>query len=134
MYSPLRRGTLLICTPVVDDPDKKHLFVLLTDPCGKKGNVLLVSLSSWKDDGTDDPACVLEPSRSGHRFIVKKSFVRYSRLRIEVADKLGNGVNSGRMSPMEPMPIGDFQRIIDGVFTSRHSEPRFKNFLKLAIR
>lgn len=51
LFLPLRRATLLVPSGPDNDPDRKHLFVLLTDPVddatGVK-SVLMVSLFSIK--------------------------------------------------------------------------------------
>lgn len=73
------------------NPNLKHLFVVCTDIDGD-GNVLLASVSSWKND-LCDPACRL-PSGC-HEFITKDSYVLYRKSRIEKATVIENGIRKG---------------------------------------
>ncbi len=67
------------------DPDRMHLFVVLTDPlCNFDDGirkVLLVSLSSIHDDLYHDSACILEPGE--HPFVKRDSYVVYQKARID---------------------------------------------------
>ena len=82
--TPYRRGTILVPSGPVHDPDKKHLFVVLTDPCPTAGDVLMVNVSTIRHG--HDPACKL--FAGDHPFIRRDSFVEYVRARIEAAGKL----------------------------------------------
>jgi hypothetical protein len=66
LYQPAKKGTLLIPSGTYDNPEKKHLFVILTE-ASPAGDHLLVSISSIKHEVRHDPAC--EISVGEHRFI-----------------------------------------------------------------
>ncbi len=77
LFVPFKRATLLIPSGPVNDPDRKHLFVLLTDPIeapdfnGKQ--VLLVNIASVPKSLPYDSTCILQPGV--HRFIKHESYV-----------------------------------------------------------
>lgn len=89
LFLPLRRATLLVPSGPENDPDRKHLFILLTDPADDGSGVkavLMVSLSSIKQGLPYDASCILYPG--DHPFVKKESFVVYQKARIEEADKV----------------------------------------------
>ena len=69
MFIPFRRASLLIPSGPTHDPQRRHLFIVLTDPFDDTGNgvsrVLLVSLASVRD--SCDRTCILKPG--DHPFI-----------------------------------------------------------------
>ena len=75
MFLPYPGATLLIPSGPEHDPDRMHLFVVLTNPFDDRGDgvqrVLLVSLSTVHDHKNHDPACVLEAGE--HRFVKHES-------------------------------------------------------------
>ena len=61
-FLPLRRATLLIPSGPRTDPNRKHLFILLTDPtvdAAGRSFVLMVSLSTVRAGVPHDPTCIL---------------------------------------------------------------------------
>lgn len=134
VFLPLRRATLLIPSGPAADPDRKHLFILLTDPCSDEAGrncVLMVSLSSIKSGLHHDPACILYAG--DHPFIKKTSFVVYGKARLEIVDKVLNGVKRGLLVPQEPMDGAVFARICKGLEESRHMSPKLRAFYLKAI-
>jgi hypothetical protein len=133
LFLPLRRATLLKPSGPARDPNRQHLFVLLTDPIdtgtGAKA-VLMVSLSSVQPGLPYDPACRLYPG--DHAFVTRDSFVVYQRARIEEAEKLLRGVNEGRLLPQAPMDSAVFARICKGLEDSRLTPPKVLRFYRAA--
>ena len=129
LYLPLRRGTLLIPSGPPDDPERKHLFVILTDPVVDENDgtqrVLLVSISSVRSR-YDDSTCILR--RGDHPFIRHESFVDYREARIELVDALRRGVQNGVLVPQESIETSVFSRICTGLQNSPHTAPRFLKF------
>lgn len=134
LFLPLRRATLLIPSGPEGDLSKKHLFVLLTDPCpevdGGEKSVLLVSLSTVRDKIPHDGSCLLHPG--DHPFVKTISYVVYQRARIETANKLLEGVKQGLLVPQDSIDPGVFARICRGLEKSRLSPPKFLNFYRKA--
>lgn len=128
LFLPLRRATLLIPSGPEGDQDRKHLFILLTDPADADGKkcVLLVSISSVREGVPHDATCILHPG--DHPFVKRASFVVYQRARIETADKLLRGVKSGELVPQDPMESGVFARVFMGLEESRLTPPRVLRF------
>ena len=77
-YLPAKGSALLIPSGTVSNPDGKHLFVVLTNPCAA-GQHLLVSVSSVKPGRAHDSTCLLEAAE--HPFIEQQSYVFYARPR-----------------------------------------------------
>lgn len=126
MFLPNRKATLLVPSGPLHDPDRKHLFILLSDPVTEEEVVLMVSISSVKPNRWHDDACMISPGE--HPFIVKESFVDYSSCRIEPGEKLLNGVYKGFFVPRDPMPQSVFERICCGVMVSRRTPKDMKRF------
>jgi hypothetical protein len=75
-YAPSKGCTLLIPSGTTLNPDSKHLFVVLTNPCAG-GQHLLTSITSMKPNRPYDPTCVLEAGE--HPFLDHQSYVFYAR-------------------------------------------------------
>lgn len=73
-YSAGKGKTLLIASGIHRDPDRKHLFITLTNSC-PDGNHLLVPVCSVVPGRHYDPACEIAPGE--HEFIKKASYVEY---------------------------------------------------------
>lgn len=129
MFLPNRKASLLVPSGPDHDPDRKHLFIVLSDPVTDEYVVLLVSISSVKENRWNDPSCLLYPGE--HPFITKNSFVDYSSARIEPADKLLRGVQSGQLIAQSPVSQEIFERICAGVMASRRTPRHIKRFFLL---
>lgn len=129
LFLPLKRATLLIPSGPDNDLNRKHLFILLTDPyddgSGTK-EVLLVSLSTIKAHIPHDATCILYPG--DHPFVKHESFVVYQRSRIEDANKVLKGVKDGKLIPQVPMDSSVFARICQGLENSRLTPVRILKF------
>lgn len=129
LFVPFRRATLLVPSGPQQNPDQKHLFILLTDPvpsaAGGK-DVLLVGVSSVRQGQYHDPACLLYPG--DHPFLVRQSFVNYRMARIEDAQKLVNGVKQGVLTPRDTLAGEIFARVCYGLEQSQHTAPKILAF------
>lgn len=126
LFIPAKRATALIPSGPQHDPDRLHLFILLTDPVTAEKLVLIVSVSSIKDGVWHDTTCILEVG--DHPFITRRSWVNYWTSRIEPAEKLTNGVHRGVLIPQDMVESHIFQRICKGMFESDHCKPKFRDF------
>ena len=130
MFLPYPGATLLMPSGPEDDPDRMHLFVVLTNPFDDMGDgiqkVLLVSFSSIRDYYTHDPACVLNPG--DHPFVKHESFVVYKRAIIVEANKLIEGVRKNVFSSHTPMSESVLSKIRQGLESSEHITPRVLRF------
>jgi len=129
LFLPLRRATLLVPSGPESDPDRKHLFILLTDPADAGAGVkavLMVSLSSIKQGVPHDASCILYPG--DHPFVKRESFVVYQKARIEDADKVLRGVKDGKLVPQDPIDSAVFARICKGLEESRLTPPKVLRF------
>ena len=132
LFVPVRRATLLVPSGPHHDPDRKHLFILLTDPQPPDQLTLLVSVSSVPGNLPHDSTCLLYSG--DHGFIRHPSYVNYARSRIEPAQKLLDGVHSGVLVPQGALDTGIFARVCQGLLESRHTAPKIRNFFNSAQR
>lgn len=84
-YIAARGDTLLIPSGPANDPDRKHLFVILTPACADKQH-LLIPISSIKEKVFHDPACVIAAGE--HPFIKVPSYAAYKLAQTLRADLL----------------------------------------------
>jgi hypothetical protein len=133
LFVPFKRATLLIPSGPEHDPDRKHLFVLLTDPIKSPGfqdkQVLLVNIATVPAPLPYDATCIIQPAE--HRFIKHESYVFYAKARIEAANALLRGVKSGQLIPHDIMDQTLVQRISDGLLQSPHTSPKILRFYAL---
>jgi len=128
LFLPYRKATLLMPSGPEHDPDRMHLFIVLTDPITGKKLVLIASLSSIYDGVPYDRTCILEAGE--HQFIRHRSYIDYSKLTIVEAGKLSKGVQTGVFSNKGPMSEDIVNRIVDGVFVSKRTPREAKVFLQ----
>jgi len=129
MFLPNRKASILVPSGPPHDPDRKHLFIVVSDPVTDEHLVLLVSISSVKPNIWNDESCLLY--KGEHPFITKDSFVDYGYARIESAEKLLRGVESGKLVPHDPVSDDVFQRICQGLMASRRTPMDIKRFFLL---
>ncbi len=93
LFVPYRRATLLIPSGPAHDPDRKHLFIVLTDPAQvleyTEKYSLLVGVASVQTDLPHDPTCLLDAG--DHEFIRHKSYVHYARALTEPSQGSSTG-------------------------------------------
>ena len=134
LFLPLRRATILIPSGPEGDQERKHLFILLTDPY-KNANMddscaLMVSLSTIRIGVPYDPTCILY--EGDHPFIKHESYVFYQKARLENAVKILRGVKSGQLIPQDPIDQGVFARVCKGLQESRLTPPKYLDFYQKA--
>ena len=136
LFVPFKRATLLIPSGPTNDPERKHLFVLLTDPIEASGfdekQVLLVNIASVPNGLPYDATCIIQPGE--HRFIKHESYVFYAKARIEAANALLRGVKSGQLIPHEIIDQALVKRICDGLQQSPHTTPKILYFYALTTQ
>lgn len=131
MFTVVRRATLLFPSPSARDKDGKHLFIILTDPCGPANQVLMVGVATLRDKGCDT-TCVLKPG--AHEFIKVESYIAYSFCRVEFADKLTAGVQKGAFVGKELLDEEIFGRVLTGLRKSRSTKPFAIQFIDECAR
>jgi hypothetical protein len=133
VFQLVRRATLLIPSGPAHDLDRKHLFILLTDPVadpfnGGKNSILLTSLSTLDTALPNDPTCILHPG--DHPFVVRDSYVSYRDSRIVETAKIINGVETGVFVVKDLMDSRIVDRICDGL-TSHQTPEKIKRFFRM---
>jgi hypothetical protein len=124
LFIPLRQTTLHIPgTGPERDPERGHLFIVLTSPNVEK-QVLATSVSSYYP--RCDHTCILE---SGcHKFIKRKSFVLYAQASTFPAEKIIQRVQDGEIRYMGLIEETIFEKICDGLLDSPHTSPHIRAF------
>ena len=136
LFVPFRRATLLVPSGATRDPDQKHLLILLTDPAkifdyeGKHS--LLVGVTTIHAGIPHDPACELYAG--DHPFIKHKSFVYYAEARIEISQKLIDGVKRGIFSDQGMLAEDIFARVCHGLTLSRSTTPKVLAFYEVVVK
>ena len=134
LFVPFRRATLLIPTGAAQDPERKHLFIVLTDPAQvldfDEKHSLIVGVFSINPELPHDPACQLHAG--DHAFIRHKSYVHYARARIEPSQNILNGVRKGLLLPKAMLKEEIFARVCKGLVESRFTPPIVASFYRAA--
>jgi len=129
-----RRATVLMMSGPRHDPDRKHLFVLLTNPCLIENSVLMVVISSRRPNY--DPSCELNVG--DHEFVRHPSFVEYAHGRIQLVAGLERGLRDGTLHEKAEFAAAIFQRICAGLvaspFTAKRLITYYQNQLKAMLR
>lgn len=128
MFFVVKRASLLIPSGPTHDPDRKHLFVCLTDPIGPNRDTLIVSISTLQPRLPHDSACRLFPG--DHPFIKQESFVLYRAARVELAETIERGVKHRLFVPHEIVNTDVFARICKGLEESRFVRPEILDFYR----
>jgi hypothetical protein len=111
------------------DPDRGHLFVVLTDTC-QNGENLLVPICKI---GTKyDKTCTLKAGE--HEFIKYPSYVEYYRLQTYSAVVIQARVEKQIILPKSPVSEGVLNRLCEGVEKSPLSPPRQKKYYRAQQR
>jgi hypothetical protein len=123
---PEPRATLLIRSGPAGDPDRKHLFVLMTGAKGRGRQVLLVPITSRNEKS--DTTCTI--SAGEHEFVQHDSVVEFRHARVEFADTLVAGIARGEFVERAKVSESLFARIHDGFARSRFAKPFARAFLR----
>ena len=126
VWLPVKRATILLPSGPAQDADRKHLFIVLTNPAAEDDKVLIVPVNTVVDGVTHDGSCHLY--YQDHLFIEHKSFVKYRFLRLQSAEKLCGGVDCGWFSPQEDLSQEVFDRVCHGLVMSKHTPPSMNTF------
>lgn len=136
LFVPYRRATLLVASGPAHDPDQKHLFLLLTNPAQvldyEDKHSLLVGITTIHANIPHDAACELHPG--DHPFIRHKSYVFYAQARIEISQKLIDGVKRGIFSPQGMLAEDIFAHACHGLTVSRSTTPKVLAFYRAVAK
>lgn len=126
-FQPVKKATLLMPSGPAADPNRLHLFVILTDPCPRGAN-LLVSVSSVREGRFHDPACIVEAGE--HRRIKVRSWVEYRLTRAVLCAALIKGEAAWLYRPDEPITDELHRRMCGGLMASDHCPPRLRRYFE----
>ena len=121
---------VLIISGPKNNPDKRHLFVFVTETFKAENRVLsavLVPICTVQDSYAADKTCMLVPG--DHPFIKNKSFVYYQRAAIMRVTNIMKDVWGGKTILKDKMPKDVLQKIITGVRKSPFTPPDIKKLV-----
>ncbi len=110
-----------------NDPERKHLWIILTETCALGAN-LLVCVTSLRENQFFDPACIIEPNE--HRRIPRRSWIEYRRCRAERSDTLIQGEAAWLYQTVEPISDALFERVCTGLLKSNYVPIRLKLYFE----
>jgi hypothetical protein len=116
-FLPQKKATLLIPSGPRHDPERKHLWIILTDQCPLNAH-LIVSVCTIRIGEYHDPSCVIEAGE--HPRIKEKSYVLYRLARAERHNTLINGEAAWLYQKDETVSDALFERVCAGVAASEH--------------
>ena len=109
-----------------------HLYVALTDAVSLVGypddGVLLVSVSTDRQDPKTDTACILNPG--DHEAITRPSYVYYRHATVRSTAVIRAEEASGRITPVEPLAPHILDRVCAGLESSRNTPEAIKAFYR----
>jgi hypothetical protein len=126
-FNPTKKATLRMPSGPPADPDRLHLWILLTDIC-PAGAHLLVSTSTLKEGRFHDPCCIIEPGE--HRRIKLRSWIEYRRCKVILSTSLINGEAAWLYHADDLVTDGLFERICAGLMDSEHTAIRNKRYFE----
>ena len=121
-----RKNSLLIVSGPPHDPDRKHLYVILTnpknDPATRLLSTLIVPICSIVDGKRHDPACLL--GKGDHPFLRHDSYADYYRALIESIDTLTRGIADGKIIAKVAITDDSFAYLCKGLIDSKRTSPK----------
>jgi hypothetical protein len=118
MFIPIQRATVLLATPKNINDNTNHLFIVLTAP-NELDEVLIINITS---SDKFDQTCIL--TSKDHSFINRESYVSYRYCNIIKCEKL----NELLIKSYEPVSQDVLDKIIRGLYKSKHTKQKIKNF------
>lgn len=130
-YRPTRKGTILIPSGPV-----RHLFFVCSDPTPdpvyvatyNKNAVLVVNISTIKEDAEHDNSCVLNVGE--HPFITDPSYVVYIRASLLSEDNITDNIADGTFDVHEDCCEETLQKIYDGFEISEDTPGKILKFFR----
>ena len=124
-FRPQKKATLLMPSGPPDDPERRHLWIILTDPCQDEAN-LIVNVTTFRDGRFHDPTCVMEVGE--HKRVTVRSWIEYRRARAIHSAALVKGEAAWLYHPAEPATDALFERICKGLLDSDFTPIRIKHY------
>ncbi len=126
-WVPRRSGTFLMVSGTNQDPERRHLFIICTNP-DKDGQVLLASISSKPEGYSEryDATCPL--TQKAHAFLNRASYVAYRHARIENTSVLQKRLANKAIEPREDLRPAILEEICAGFAKSAKTPPECQIF------
>lgn len=133
VFIPFAGASLWMPTPLPHDPDRHHLFTLLTGAVGAhrdfgEREIAIVSVSSVRPGVKVDKSCVLNVG--DHPAIYHASYVFYRWAKLVTVGALQRGIDTGEFSPRSTFAPEVHLRIVEGAHASELTPRKVKSFLR----
>lgn len=107
-----------------------HLWIVLSDPSYNSEQVVIVNITSWRDEGEElnDSSCIVNDGE--HPFIEHKSYIIYSQARITTVGSLQSAFDSGVLHMHENCSDEFLSKVLEGAANSRFTPGDVINVLR----
>ena len=119
-------ATVLIPSGPQQDPNRKHLFVVVGRQSGPPAQVLVVPVSSIRTRHYDKTTVI---DRGVHSFIKHPSYIRYGHAQQKSERDIERGIRDGLLVAKETFNAEVLEQIQNGFRTSKFAKPYARNFL-----
>jgi hypothetical protein len=126
-FQPLKKATLLMPSGPPGDPERLHLWVILTDPCDLEANII-VSLSTLHRDRFHDPSCIVEAGE--HRRVTARSWANYRLARAVPTRNLVKGEAAWYYRMDAPVSDTLYEKLCKGLLESEHTTIRLRRYFE----
>jgi hypothetical protein len=127
-----KKSSFLVPTPLRSNPDKKHLFMAITDPdannCVMCVNATECTIEELYDDEIDK-SCILIPGC--HDFITKLSRVYYEDARLLDMNVIKNEIRNGNYVEKSDISDNILKKVQKGAEKSDALPKRFREYFEL---
>jgi hypothetical protein len=98
-----------------------HLWVIISYPIDSPGKIVIVNVTSWKNNaaGINDESCVINAGE--HPRILHKSFVFYRKAKFTTLSELASALNCNAIIKDESCSDALLDKILDGASNSRYT-------------
>ena len=103
------------CYKYTDEPDD-HLWIVLTDPSGGSGEVIVANVTTWRTSPKPDPACVLV--QGDHAVINHTSWVWYQAAQIHLDVAIEHAITLGQVKRQGRLIEAAWSRVKKGAIDS----------------
>ena len=118
--------TILIPSGPPNDPQRRHLFIVVARKEGPPRQVLVVCISSIGNAYRDETVIV---QACDHDFIHHESYVRFADARIMEEAALMRGLGNGTMSRNDDCDPAFLTRVLEGFHLSPAAKPFAVEFI-----
>lgn len=119
--------TILIPSGPRDDPQRKHLHIVVARNSGPPAQIIMVSVCSMTAE-YQDPTTTFVGGE--HPFIRHPSYIRYSAARVSFETDIQRGIDDGLFALDEPCSPNVLEDVLGGFDLSSFAKPFTTSFIE----